>query len=400
MIKKIIVASILVLAAFIPAGAQYHYQDAKNVEMLRHSEYSTPVRKEFFIPQVCGYNVYKSDLHTHSIYSDGQVTPVYRIREAWLDGLDVMAVTEHIEYRPNEEIFYDYLKEYAIKQYKPVAKGLEQGKPMVDLNYAVKVSQKEAAKYGILVIPGTEITRNGTEVGHFNALFTTDNNLIYDTDPVQAIRNAKAQGALVMHNHPGWTRKSIAMTETEVMAYGEGLIDGVEVMNGVEFYPGVIDRVREGKMFIAANTDIHASTAIEYNVYGENRPMTLILAKDKSLDSIREALEAGRTIAYGFGHLCGPEELLLDLFKASVTLSPVDGKKVALTNMTSIPYIIKKENGNPVRIPPFTTYNTSIPENAETLSLTVLNMWIGAETHLKVVLPIKADVASQKEISE
>ena len=117
--------------------------------------------------------------------------------------------------------------------------------------------------------------------------------------------------------------------------------------------------------------------------------MTLILAKEKSLDSIREALEADSTIAYGFGQLCGSEEFLLDLFMASVTLAPVDGKKVSLTNMTSLPYIIKKENGNPVRIPPFSTYNTSIPENAETLSLTVLNLWTGEDTHLKVELPIK-----------
>ena len=389
MIKKIVVFLSLVLTVAIPAGAQYHYQDSKNVEMLRHSEYHTPVRTEIYIPQVCGYNVYKSDLHTHSVYSDGQVTPKYRVREAWLDGLDLIAVTEHIEYRPNEEIFYDYLKKYARKGSGPLEKELEESMSMVDLNYAVKESQEEAARYGILIIPGTEITRSGSEVGHFNALFTIDNNLIYDKDPVQAIRNAKAQGALVMHNHPGWLRQSIAMTETEVKAYGEGLIDGIEVMNSNEFYPGVIDRVREGKMFIAANTDIHASTAVEYNVYGETRPMTLILAKDRSLDSIREALEAGRTIAYGFGHLCGSEELLLDLFKASVTIGPVDGKKVSLTNMTSIPYIVKKVNSNPVRIPPFSTYNTTIPENAETLSLTVLNLWIGADTHLKLELPIK-----------
>lgn len=386
--KRTAIVFSLVLAAVLPAGAQYHYQDSKNVEMLRHSEYHNPVRTEIVIPQVCGYNVYKSDLHTHTVYSDGQVTPKYRVREAWLDGLDVMAVTEHIEYRPNEETFYDYLKEYAGKEYKPRTKAFDEGTPMVDLNYAIKESQKAAAKYGLLIIPGTEITRSGKKVGHFNALFTTDNNIIYDKDPVQAVRNAKAQGALVMHNHPGWTRKSIAMTDTEKKVYGEGLIDGVEVMNGKEFYPGIIDRVREGKMFIAANTDIHASTAIEYGVVGETRPMTLILAKDRSLESIREALDAGRTIAYGFGHLCGSEEFLLDLFKASVTLERVGVKTVALTNMTSIPYIIKK-NGNPVRIAPFSTYNISISENAVTLPLTVLNMWTGAETHLKVELPVK-----------
>ena len=151
--KKTLIVFSLLLTIVLPAGAQYHYQDSKNVEMLRHSEYRTPVRTEMYFPQVCGYNVYKSDLHTHSVYSDGQVTPQYRIREAWLDGLDVMAVTEHIEYRPNEEIFYDYLKEYSGKKYKPVAKGLDEGNPMVDLNYAVKQSQKEASKYGILIIP-------------------------------------------------------------------------------------------------------------------------------------------------------------------------------------------------------------------------------------------------------
>ena len=60
--KKILIVLSLVLAIVMPAAAQYHYQDSKNVEMLRHSEYHTPVRTEILIPQVCGYNVYKSDL--------------------------------------------------------------------------------------------------------------------------------------------------------------------------------------------------------------------------------------------------------------------------------------------------------------------------------------------------
>ena len=93
----------------LSASAQFYYQDSKNVEMLRHSEYRTPVRTEILIPQVCGYNVYKSDLHTHSVYSDGTVTPQFRVKEAWLDGLDVIAVTEHIEYRPFETEMAGYL---------------------------------------------------------------------------------------------------------------------------------------------------------------------------------------------------------------------------------------------------------------------------------------------------
>ena len=62
---------------------------------------------------------------------------------------------------------------------------------------------------------------------------------------MQAARNAKAQGALVMHNHPGWTKTSLDYTEVEKAAYDEGLIDGVEVVNGMEFYPKCIERAQE-----------------------------------------------------------------------------------------------------------------------------------------------------------
>ena len=53
----------------------YHYQDAKNPHIARHIMRHEPLRREIIIPQVNGYNVYKSDLHTHTIYSDGSVTP-------------------------------------------------------------------------------------------------------------------------------------------------------------------------------------------------------------------------------------------------------------------------------------------------------------------------------------
>ena len=39
------------------AGAQIHYQDCKNPEILRHAEKVDPFRQEFILPQVNGYNV-------------------------------------------------------------------------------------------------------------------------------------------------------------------------------------------------------------------------------------------------------------------------------------------------------------------------------------------------------
>lgn len=381
MTMKRVVSVCCFLFVCVFANAQFYYQDSKNSQMLRPLKRQQICRKEIILPQVNGYNVYKADLHTHSVFSDGQVLPKYRINEAWLEGLDVIAVTEHIEYRPSEATFHDYLKKYTDKKLLSGVKAFEDGEQWVDLNYSVKEAQKVASKYGVTVIPGTEITRSGEKVGHFNALFTTDNNLIYDPDPVQSLRNAKAQNALVMHNHPGWRRTSLDYTPTEKAAYDEGLIDGVEVVNGSEVYPLIIDRVQEKGLFIAANSDIHASTAETYGVLGEHRPMTLIFAKDKSLDSLREALESGRTLAYAHNTLFGDESLLIDFFMASIEVIEIGEEIIQLTNKSSVPYVLQKKGNNQRCLDAFSTIRVNIGKGRKTLSFSVLNMWSGSEKH-------------------
>ena len=102
---------------FTGAYAQHYYQDAKNPQMLRHATRHEPVRVDIVLPLVNGYNIYTADLHTHTVYSDGRVTPSHRVQEAWLDGIDIIALTDHIEYRPVEKAFYNYLKEYTGEDY-------------------------------------------------------------------------------------------------------------------------------------------------------------------------------------------------------------------------------------------------------------------------------------------
>ena len=383
--KRIVIVFALTVAA-VAANAQVYYPDSNNPDMTRYTERHEPCRKEIMIPSTLnGYNVYKADLHTHSIFSDGLVHPKWRVYEAWQDGLDVMAVTEHIENRAYENMFHEYLKEYTDKEYQKGPAGLKN----VDINFSIREAKKEAVKYGITIIPGSEITRSGSEVGHFNALFTTDNNLIYDEDPVQSIRNAKSQGALVMHNHPGWRRKDIKMTTTEKTAYGEGLIDGVEVMNGGMFFPGIIDRVREYNQFIAANTDVHKTTASDYRLTGADRPMTLILAKDKSLESLREALLQRRTIAFGFNTLCGSEELLRDFFHACVKVTRINETSVLVTNMTSITFKLQQGKGRILNFDPFTSMVATVKKGSDTVSYRVVNMWTGVDSH--PVIELKAE---------
>lgn len=390
--KKIVILSVLAFVG-VAANAQYYYQDAANAEMLRHTERHEACRKEVVLPQVNGYTVYKADLHTHTVFSDGQVLPKFRVAEAWMDGLDIMAVTEHVEHRPVETTMVDYLESYTSDKVDGAINNKIQRKPateegiMVDLNYSIRESQAEAAKYGLTIIPGAEITRDGKTIGHFNALFTTDNNLIYDPDPVQAVRNAKAQNALVMHNHPGWRRQNLEMTATERAVYDAGMVDGIEVMNGAEFYPGIVDRVQEIGAFIAANTDIHRSTRVDYGRSDVDRPMTLILATENTLPAIREALEADRTIAYAFNTLCGEEQLLKDFFVAGVIVRRIPGQEnssnptLMLTNNTSLSYVIRFDGANPQRFDPFSTISVKPGKGSDVLKFTVVNMFCSKDRH-------------------
>ena len=386
--KSLIILAIL--ATSVSASAQSFYVDAKNPEMVHPAEYRDVHRKEIFIPQVNGFNVYKADLHTHTLYSDGQVLPNYRIREAWQDGLDIIAVTEHVEYRPVEGDLVKYLDKYTDKKRKEavnhriISEAATKDGIMVDLNTAVQISQKLAKSYGLTVIPGLEITRDANEIGHFNALFTTDNNLIYDPDPYQAILNAKAQNAIIQHNHPGWRRTKLGFSEWQKKVYGEGLVDGVEVVNGDEIYPGIVDRCVQGGMYITANTDIHASTAAEYRVSGTDRPMTLIFAKDQSLESVREALEAQRTLALAYNNLWGADQLLKDLFMACVKVENVSGRKYKLTNLSSIPFVLQQDGANRVHLDPMTSIFLTISKGDSALVFNVVNMWNGVDSNPKV----------------
>ena len=59
-----------------------------------------PQRKEFRIPDLTDYKTLKCDFHIHTVFSDGDVWPTVRLAEAWEEGLDAIAITDHLEYNP------------------------------------------------------------------------------------------------------------------------------------------------------------------------------------------------------------------------------------------------------------------------------------------------------------
>ena len=370
------------LFAVLTAGAQEYstrYQSATEPQTLLPVGYTRQSRQEIILPEVNGYTPYKADLHIHSTLTDGIVSIKGRMEEAWCDGLDVFAATEHLSIRP-----------VADTEGQPTPESAKKKRSASSVK-AVKSTTKIADDYGILVIPGVELTGDAKTQGHFNALFTTDNEVLYDYDAMQTIRNARQQGALIMHNHPGWRHPTLDMTKFEEAVYAEKLVDGIELMNGPYFYPRAFNTAKEHNLFIASTTDIHPTTAQIYKQHDQLRNMTLIFAKELTLESIREALEAHRTLAYSFGTLGGDEKLLKEFFVASVATKPLSENKekksqrVMLTNKSSLPYTLRVGKGNPVVLSPLSSVIVSV-KAGKPVSCTVLNMYCGEDQHPSVKL--------------
>ena len=249
-------------------------------------------RAEIRIPNINGYLTLKGDFHIHTAFSDGNVWPSYRVGEAKRTGLDVIAITDHIEYRPNKEYF----------------------SKKVDLNTSYEIAAGGAGD-DLIVVHGTEITRS-KPFGHMNALFVTDANKADVKEPMDALEAMLEQDAYIIWNHPGWPDDKCTMYPVHEELIAKGKIHGVEIWNDYESYPISYDWVEAYGLHPFANSDIHGAI---HEQFRGTRPMTLVFAKEKSLEGVKEALFAGRTLAFYNNFLMGKQEFIAPLVKECLT---------------------------------------------------------------------------------
>ena len=291
------------------------------------------VRKVISIPDIDGYKTFKCDFHTHTVYADAHVSPEGRVQEDWYDGLDVMAMTEHVGVHKT-------------------------GIDMPDRNVPIVKAKAEGAKFGMIVIPGVEITR-AKPFGHMNFLFVKDANVFsedryltdkdgeYLTDELgQKINNdetlqddiaaALEQDCFIQWNHPGWPDRKCDMYDIHKDMLAKGQIHAVEICNHQEWYPKVLDWFDEYHIPMTANTDQHSP--IDYNYGHVIRPMTLVFAKEYTMESIREAMFAGRMVAFWDQTLAGDATWLEQLVHHSLQVRVIDAAKgrIEVTNISDI----------------------------------------------------------------
>lgn len=403
--KRILLCIALIVLCLISTQAQKKVPDV-HITCKEHKYRRT----EIILPQVKGYNCYKADLHIHTIYSDGEVTPRQRVREAWYDGLDIIAITDHLETRRYEK---NMLKAHAPyneggKSHKYHHAGsvrlTPDGKDVgirCDFN-ATYNEAKNCAKsegYPLVVIKGAEISREPKGQGHFNALFLTDVQGIYNIDTKETFRNVHKQGGIVIHNHPAYRRNTTDKNEWHEEVYKEGLIDGVEIVNGVNFYPKMIRRCIDEKLVMVGATDTHRPTTGQYRDMGFFRTMTIIFAKENTEKAIKEALLKRRTIAYSGGELMGEEKWLTEFANAAIEChftGSAGGKKgeshiYTLTNNSSITLRLRRGKTTYI-LEPFKTTTVSYSKNKNgeygKPKFTIENMWHIDYQHPMVELKI------------
>jgi hypothetical protein len=256
------------------------------------------VRHEISFPDIPGYKTLKCDLHTHTVFSDGDVWPSVRAEEAWREGLDVVAISDHIEYQPHKE----HVKH--------------------DHNASYQIAAEKARSLGVLVIKAAEITR-GTPPGHYNALFLDDASELEVDAFVDAVRIANEQGHFVFWNHPLW--KGIEKgrwQDIQQQLYDSGWLHGIEVANGSDYYPEVHEWCLEKNLTMVGNSDIHRPSMIEVSTADNHRPMTLVFASDVTPEAIRDALHAGRTAVWMEEKLIGKKQYIEAIFDGSVEVRP------------------------------------------------------------------------------
>ena len=360
-------------------------------------------RREIILPQVDGYTLYKADFHTHTIYSDGDITPRQRVREAWVDGLDIVAITDHLEIRTYEKFMLKVLAPYNKTdepfkyEHAGIANKSDNNAPVLaDLNaaYDEAVYYAQRENLPVMVVRGVEIWRNTQNIGEFNALFLTDINAVCHPDLFESFKRVKQQGGLIMHNHPGYTRKTTDIAAGEqARAYEEGWIDGVEIVNSTTLFPQTIRRCIERELFMAANTDAHKPTS---NVWSADRDffrtMTFVMAKSCTEKDIKEALQKGRTIGYTANNLMGREELLQKFINEAVTCrlisedSKKDSRTYSITNNSSVPFILRR-GGSVSDLKPFSTLTFTF-SRGELPTFVVDNMWHTDEQHPTVEITL------------
>jgi len=312
----------------------------------------------------------------HTVFSDGNVWPPVRVDEAWRQGLDAIAITDHIEYQPHKEDV------------------------PTNHNRSFDLAAGAARSRNILLTRSTEITRD-TPPGHFNALFLKDVDPLDVEDLLVAIKRANEQGGFVFWNHHEWQgAEKGRWLDIHSTMFDNKWLHGMEVCNGDTYYPQAHRWCLEKNLTMIGNSDIHAPDLRRESAIDDHRTMTLLFVKDRTLDGVKEALQQGRTAVWYKDQIIGREDWVKPLFDASVSVAAphVRGKNYLLLEIRNSSHVdVQLQRTGPVgpatlTLPADSTSLVKVdaaqPRESVDLKYQVTNFLVAPKTGLEVVFTV------------
>ncbi len=264
--------------------------------------HDAPSPREITFPDIPGYHTLSTDLHIHTVFSDGSVWPDIRVQEGLKDELDAIAMTDHLEYQPHQDDI-----------------------PHPNRNRAYEIADEQVDEEELIVINGSEVTRS-MPPGHSNAVFLKDANELLLDDPRDVFREANRQDAFVFWNHPSWLSQASdgipPLSEMHRDLIDEGLLHGIEVVNKERYSKEALQIALDHDLTIMGTSDVHGLIDWDYDVHDDgHRPTTLAFAEDHSKEALKDALLEGRTVVWKDNLLIGRPPFLVPLIEESLTVS-------------------------------------------------------------------------------
>ena len=150
-------------------------------------------------------------------------------------------------------------------------------------------------------------------------------------------------------------------------------MDAIEIYNmACGYTPEGHEWALKHNLAMLGNSDCHAPFFMEIDyLHGAHRPVTLVFAKEKSLEGVREALDDCRSAVFAEGNVYGREQELRPLMEACLKVKSVKFKEkdivIVFENVSSIPFTLTKGEGSEdtwyaryAVIPPHSTYSYKV----------------------------------------
>lgn len=380
--------------------------------------------RAIIFPDIKQFKTVITDLHTHSVFSDGHVWPSIRVAEALRDGIDALAITEHLEYQPHQADI-----------------------PHEDRNRAYEEAKAAASGRDIIIISGSEITRD-MPPGHINAVFIKDANKLFnialpknDKDkeilnekiremqwggtfatkehyilanrwPAEkAIEAANQQGAFLFWNHPDWYRQAAdgiaRLLPIHKAMIDKGYLHGIEVVNGNGYSAEAFQIAIDNNLAIIGTSDVHDLIDWDYKPHaGGHRPVTLVFVRSKNANAIQQALKERRTVVWFKNRLFGLKENLIPLINSSLSTGSAtysDGTTIArftIKNSSDATFVLRNlsdysfsNSDNLVEVPAQGTKYVQVKTLEKVgmldISFEVLNALVSPNENAKINLKIR-----------